>query len=246
MDEILTPTSTLIQVMQELRKQNGDNPALSAIANVLGVETKNPMSLARTMIELEDTTEQAIKAVKLHVFGEQDMHLAPLLEIKAFFQDINLSAPWKSYLPRITPSMLQGLKFADHFITNSILLASGPKATEVADITSKLDSLLEECLKSEINPDLKQFFSSTINKLRSALNEYRIFGDSALDDILNEVAGSINRRSKEIKDQPEKSVSFFTGVFETIGRINDLVSGSENVTKAISASGIVYFLPHLG
>lgn len=246
MDQVLTPTSTLLHIMRELRDQDGDKPALYALANALGVETKNPMTLSRTLVELDDLNEQAIKAVELHVFGDQDMYLEPLHHIKAFFQDINLAVAWKSYIPRITPSMLQGLRFADHFLSNSIALANSPKATEANDLLAKLDELITQCLETEINEELKQFFASILNKLRSALNDYRIFGDSALDDILNEVAGSINRKSKEIKDQPEDSRDFFKGVFETIGRINDLVSGSENVSKAITASGLTYFLPHFG
>ncbi|NWL48427.1 hypothetical protein DM819_21800 [Pseudomonas hunanensis] len=245
MEPVITPTSTLLQIMSQLCEQPPHIPALHALGAVFEINPRNTRALSRTIIEVEELSDQAIEAVKLHVFGDQEMYLEPLVEVRSFFDDLDLTAAWDGYRKRITPSLLQGLKFADHFLTNSIALASGPKSAEVLEILARLDSLIEDCLTSGLNPELQQFFASTLNKLRNALNEYRIYGDAALENVLNEVSGAINRKSKEIKTEYAEAKGFLADVFDAIGRMNDLVSASENVSKALMGSGVVYFLPHL-
>jgi len=244
MDNVTNPTAELLETMEALRGANGDPSSLDVLANVFGLKNTDVLGLGARLVELGELNARAKKSIQLHVFGNKDMYLTPFNQISSLLADLKLTSPWKQNAHKINDMMIMGLKFADHFLSNSIATDSTPKSTKAADLASKIDALLDDCLQSDLEDELKQFFADILNKIRSALTQYRIYGPSALEQVLNETVGAINRRGSEIKSQSDDSKGFIGSVFDTIGKVNDLVSASDTV-KTIATSGVVFFLPHL-
>lgn len=244
MDNVTNPAAELLETMQALQAANGDATTLDVLTKIFGIKNTDVLGLGGHLIALNELNAQAKKSVQIHVFGSKDMYLMPFNQISSMLADLKLTLQWKHHAHRINDTMIMGLRYADHFLSNSIASPSTPKFSKAVDLASKVDALIDDCLQSDLEDELKQFFADILNKIRSALNQYRIYGSSALEQILNETVGAINRRGSEIRSQSEVSKGFISSVFDTIGKVNDLVSASDTV-KTIATSGAVFFLPHL-
>ncbi|NMZ07835.1 hypothetical protein HBO37_21015 [Pseudomonas proteolytica] len=244
MDNVTNPAAELLKTMETLRGANGDSSTLDVLAHAFDLKNSDVLGLGARLVELGQLNTRAKKSIELHVFGIKDMYLTPFNQISLLLADLKLTSTWKHNSHKINDMMIMGLKFADHFLSNSIATDSAPKSSKAVDLASKIDALLDDCLESDLEDDLKQFFADILNKIRSALTQYRIYGPSALEQVLNETVGAINRRGIEITSQSDVSKGFIGSVFDTIGKVNDLVSASDTV-KAIATSGAIFFLPHL-
>lgn len=243
MDKIENPAAKLLVIVEALRKQSGDLTTLQAVAAVFEIEPSHAITVSRKLIEIADLCQIAKLATKKHIFGNTEIYLAPFITFEAFILNINLASLWKHYASKLNATLMTELTFADHFLENAIGSASSEKSLAAIDLISRLDQLLEDCLQSDLAPEIQDLFARYLQKLRSALIDYRIYGDDALQKILDETVGSIHRHSTEIKTQSDKAKQFVSYVFDAIGKMNDLVSSPESV-KALSATA-VYFLPIL-
>ncbi|AZE96616.1 hypothetical protein C4J96_4538 [Pseudomonas orientalis] len=243
MENIVNPAAQLLALVKAFRAQHFDQTALNAIASVFKIDPGHSIAISHQIIGVADLCQIAQLATEKHIFGNKDIYLAPFVKLETIIYNINLNAPWKGYLGKLNETLVTELTFADHFLENAINVSRTEKSLAAAGLVAKLDELLESCLNSDLAPEIQDLFAKHLQKLKAALVNYRIYGDEALQQILDEAVGSIHRHSVEIKAQSEKGKEFISCVFEAIGKMNDLVSANESLTKI--AGAIVYFLPHL-
>lgn len=244
MSNIENPAAQLLRMVESMRAKDGGKNALDVLAEVFEVSPGHSIVIAQQMISTAELCRIAQMAIEKHIFGNKDLYLAPFQKVESLVHNINLNTLWKHYQARLSDTLVTELKFADHFLENAIASESSEKSVVAADLISKLDKLLEDCLDSELDPKIQELFATHLQKLRAALINYRIYGDEALQKILDETVGSIHRHSTEIKAQSEKGREFISFVFDAIGKMNDLVSSTDSVAKLATAA-TVYFLPLL-
>jgi len=195
-------------------------------------------------MHIVDLNARAKKAIDLHVFGDKEMYLSPTKKIDNILGDLSLTAPWKHQSHKIDDALLMELRYADHFLANSAASSSRPDMVTASALSASVEALIDDCLNADLEDDLKTFFADILTRLRSGLTQYKIYGSAAFDQLLDEIVGAINRRRTQISDQSDEAKSFMGRVFETIGRVNDLVTTSDTVTK-IASTGTIFFLPCL-
>lgn len=244
MDTTINPAAQLLDVMKDLKDYNGDASTLAVWARVLGLKPSDVLGVSKAILGIGDLSVLARKAVELHVFGDPAMYLKPFSQIDDLLADLDLARAWKQQSYRIDDAMIMGLRFADHFLSNSIENPTKPDLVTATSLASSVDSLLEDCLKSDLDDELKTFFADILDRLRSSLNQFKIYGSTAFDQSLDEIVGAINRRRIKFDVQTEEAKGFIARIFDTIGKANDLVSASDTVAK-LATSGAVFFLPHL-
>lgn len=244
MYEIENPAAELLTIVEAMRAQPAHKSALEVFALVFKAQVNDSIEISKKLISLTDLCRTAKLATKEHIFGDSALYLAPFNKFESFIHQINFSAQWSHYLPTLTEALVTELRFADHFLKNSISNPRSEKSITAAHLASKLSELLEECLTTDLDPKIKELFARHIQRLRSALDNYRIYGESAAQQILDETVGSIHRHSSEIKNQSDEGKDFITRVFDAIGRMNDLVAAPDSVLTL--AATAVYFLPSLG
>ncbi|MNJ57615.1 hypothetical protein D3C77_532110 [compost metagenome] len=116
---------------------------------------------------------------------------------------------------------------------------------QAVDFIEKLDTLLRDCLNSNLPETLQKLFQSNLESLRRALISYKISGIQGIEDEVDRVVGAMTRHSSEIRDQTEEtSKGFMNSFFELVGNINESIQLAETAAK-LSGPAIVAFLPML-
>lgn len=245
MDTPSNPAALLLRILQNMRAHTGDASTLNVLARAVGQNPTDLVGLSRSIVSIAELNARAKQAIELHVFGEKDMYLSPTKQIDEILADLNLTAPWRHQSHKIDDALIMGLKYADHFLSNSAAASHRSDMVTASALASSVEALIEDCLKADLDEDLRTFFADILERLRSGLTQFKIYGSAAFDRMLDEIVGAINRRRIQIDDQSEEAKSFIGRVFDTIGRVNDLVSTSDTLTK-IATTGTIFFLPCLG
>ena len=223
------PTGQLLDLMTVARAQGPNQFTMLALAKVFGCEAEDSISLSRGIISAIDLCAQGRAATKKFIPGDKSIFLAPFDKIEALFSRMNLLAEWSSYLPHLNDSVIGALQFGNHSLSLTYAGDSPETPREVRDFISRLDALLEECLTSELAPELKTLFLRHLESLRSALLDYRVNGAKSLERVLDEVAGSMARHQSTVGPEYKSGHIFIKGFFDTLGKINDLVSAGQNI-----------------
>ena len=244
MEELENPAAKLLAVIETLKEQPAHLSVLEVIAKVFKLRPQDSVEISKGLLSLAELCRIAKLAMEKHIFGDKSLYLAPIIKFETFISSLNLTSQWSSYLPSLSETMITELRFADHFLQHSISNAVSGKSATATHLSTKLNELLEECLGADLDPKLKEIFVKHIQRLREALDHYRIYGEEALQQILDETVGSIHRHSNSINNQSSDGKDFITRLFDAIGKINDLVAAPGSV-QAIATSS-AYFLPLLG
>ncbi|MEX3775416.1 hypothetical protein [Pseudomonas sp. MYb118] len=223
------PTGQLLDLMTAAREQGHNQHTIEALSTVFACKADDSISVARGILYAINLCAQARAATEKFIPGNKAIFLAPFDKIEGLFSRMNLLAAWSTYQPYISDSVIAALTFGDHSLSLTYAGESPETPQDIRDFISRLDVLLDECLASELAPELKALFLRHLESLRSALLEYRLNGSVSLEKALDEIAGSMARHQSTVGREYESGNIFIKGFFETLGKINDLVSTGQNI-----------------
>lgn len=246
MEEIRNPFSELHGLMELARKKPPSAMALDVWASVFECEADDLDAIvsgfSRTMNLLNETRE----AVKRFVPGENSIFITPLDTIQKGIKSQHLNKNWDSNRGFITNALMTELSFGKYAMVQHYPGSSPESDQSIRNFIDKLDALLAECLDSNLTIELKRFFTSQLETLRSALIAYRVDGPEGLEQALDKIIGALHRKSGPIKAEPVESKEFIGRFFDVLGKVNDMVSGYQNAATIALPTASALLLPLLG
>ena len=235
------PAGILLEHMTIALSTPPDQIMLGVWARVFNCDTGSSGEILSGISTLLAVIQEAERAITEFAPGNPEKFLAPLTKIKAFVTSHNLGAQWSTYKRNLDPATMTALEFSDHILSIAYSEDHPGTTKDIRAFILALDELLQECLDSEMSPELKQLFVRNLEALRQALIQYRVGGEEAIRDILDQITGSIVRHQDEIKSEFSKAEELLVKSVGIMGKLEELISKTQNLV-ALAAPTTTYLL----
>lgn len=234
------PAGVLLEKMLAVKS---GHPNLSMTENwaiVFECKAEDSGKIVAGIAMLMALSTDAKASVRAYAPGAPEIFLAPLYKIDIFLSTHHLGGALSSYMGYLDDSTMTALAFTDHVLQLSFSEEQPGITKNARDFIEMLDQLLEECLNSDLSPELKDLFVKNLEALRKALIAYRLGGEAELSEALDKVTGSIIRNQNTIKEEfdkaeefVEKTAGFMTKIEEMINRGKSLATLAKPVMDVL-------------
>ena len=218
------PAALLLKILKEIRTHPNEGDRLELVLEkVLEVPHGETSLLLSRVGKFYDLPVRVRSAVTKVSEVDAALYLAHFPPIETSFQKLNLKSRLADFRDPITEASLFGLQHC------SALLEKQHATTrltdeQLAELKSKVDSLIEKVSSASIDEFLKRFLQDRLYEIAVALQECRFFGAEGLERRLEACFGTIVLRHQFWKDRAEEPiVSEFWGL---LAKIADLTAVS--------------------
>lgn len=243
MDDIQNPFQRLHEQLSTARDLPGSFSTIDVWASVFKCDSSNSALLVKGLSTLMDLVSDSRAAAERFIPGDKTRFLVPLDQIDDLLQNQHLALPWSQFKPYLNDGTMVALDFGVYAMSLYYPGASAEGSEQIREFVQKLDELLEECLKSELSPELKKLFLKHLESLRTALMKFRIEGITELEDAVETIIGSIHRNSGPIKSEPQAERVIIQKFFDVLGKVNDMISGYQTAAQIAAPTVTALLLP---
>lgn len=238
------PVGRLHDILREARAHGNGTRVGEVWRSVLNLPENDTGALLKGIAGVIQLHSEGKQAIVSGVPGDQNIFLAPFTRLEALFADFNLNAQWSSSRQILDEATLSALAFGNHYL-EPIFRKSAINSDLISEFLDTLDSLLHQCLESDLPPPIKKLFRDSLEALRSVLLSYKISGPDGIQDEIDRIMGAMSRHTSEIRKHiNEPSNGFMKATFDIIRDINDSVQFAESVTS-LAGPAAVTILPLL-
>jgi len=227
--EVNNPVGKLLGYMVSAAEIPGNALTLDAWCKVLGCAQDDPRSMVNGLTMLMDLSVTARNAVETYVPGDKTLFLAPFNRIDQLLSSYLLHQQWNSSRNLLDAETMSALRFGNHALGLSYPAAQTDKSTQISDFTKKLDSLLAQCLESDLTPEIKKLFIRHLEAIRKSLLDYQVGGTAELEAVVDQAVGAMHRHLGAIETQSEEGLKIAGIVFDTIAKVNELITFSQSL-----------------
>lgn len=239
------PTGRLLDILVTVRAKPDANPARKVWASAFDCEPSDTGAILGSLADLIKLLAEAKEATQRFVPGDATIFLAPFPAIETMLSRVHLETIWQPSRAYLDDKTMSGLEFGNHMLTQ-FYGQNSLSGELIGDFITQLNEILQQCLSSDLPPELKKIFVKNLEALRHALMAYKISGASGLVDEIDRTAGSLFRHRDEIQDASSEAQTkaFTTKVFEIISKLNESVQLVQNTALLAvpAASGIAMLL----
>jgi len=243
MEDTQNPFRRLHDLLSIAREKPPHIITLDVWAGVFNFKPSDMPGLVKSLSLLMGIVDEARTAAERFIPGDKTRFLVPLDRIDALIANQNLTSQWGAYKTYLDDGTMIALDFGIYAMSQYFPGAPPESAQQIRDFIEKLDTLLEECLSSELTPEIKKLFTRHLESLRAALLAYRVDGLAGLEAVLDNIVGSLHRNSGPITAEPAAGREFIKSFFDVLGKVNDMVSGCQTATQLAGPAMAALFLP---
>ena len=146
-----------------------------------------------------------------------ELHLRWMPKVVLAFQSNNFSAAFGSFIDKIDASTLLGIEHCADILSRH---DPDPEITpaELESLRQQVDTLLAELIDSQIDSDLRRFIFEHLCAIRSAIDEYQIFGSKPLLTAFGQVvATAYTEPQTAVKTESSSQGKKFLAIVAGIG-----------------------------
>lgn len=242
------PTGRLLDILVDVRSKPDALPTRKVWASAFDCDPSNTGEILGSLADLIKLVAEAKEATVKFVPGDVTLYLAPFPKIESMLSRVHFETTWQSSRAHLDDNTMSGLAFGNlalipFYGKNSL------SEDSIAEFIAQLNELLQQCLASDLPPELQKLFMKNLEALRHALMAYRISGARGLEGELDRAVGSLFRHHEEIKSASldPKAKAYTAKVFDIISKLNDSVQFVQNsvVLAGPAANGIALLLNQL-
>ena len=218
---------------------------------ILAVAKKQPDKLRvrdvwASVLDVEDFDDTVTEAV-MGVYGllkevrvlislntslNQDLYLSSFDKIERVIFPLNLNAQWSSNKAHLTDEALTRLEFCSeelsrHYTEDSL------SEDDLQEIIRKTDSLYESLISSTLPEYLKFTLLEEVQRLRNAIQLYRIKGARGLKQALQATIGAVVANEKEIKSVSAENPDVIDRLGKLLDKLDSFTSTALKVHKVV-------------
>lgn len=162
----------------------------------------------------------------------------PLKQFKAVFLEHTFTERAASFVGRITPEMIQSLKFIEDKLKTEFseeIIKDG----ELDWYTEEFSKLLKSISESDMDLELRDCLLSSVSLILKSIRRYRLLGNEGIRMALCTVIGDTLSRKSQIVDAPPEDKS----VFKLFAKITE--SLASKLPKKVLQIGMDYAIKHV-
>ncbi|MEW1738816.1 hypothetical protein AB0346_22975 [Nocardia beijingensis] len=230
------PATRLAVIMENLRSQAANQSIRESFMNILNCHDEVEFFRAFGYLQrLPETIETAVQQYVDPEHYELDQLLAWRGPIEdALLNACSLNSATSNVTNKYQPSDIAVLKHCGYALSAAGVERRVDQET-FDQLRSLIQALEDELMASEGVPnDLKDFILEQLDRIRRALRDFNLRGPEALNEILEQVTGSVIANRDVVIDANEESQS----VIAKLGDIISLVEKAGNAATSL-AKGVI-------
>ncbi|NMZ20184.1 hypothetical protein HBO08_24555 [Pseudomonas rhodesiae] len=223
------PTGRLFDILEDVRSKPNAYSSRKVWASAFDCDPSNTGEILGSLADLIRLVAEAKEATVKFIPGDVALFLAPFPKIESMLSRVHFDATWEQSRAHLDDNTMSGLAFGNHALTpfygKNVL-----REDSIAEFIAQLNELLQQCLASDLPPELQKLFMKNLEGLRHALMAYRISGARGLEAELDRAVGSLIRHHEEIKSASSdpQAKAYTAQVFDIISKLNDSVQFVQN------------------
>ncbi len=195
MNNAAEPNNPAGRILAVLRATNGvtGGTVRGAYTTALGIENNDLgelLSMLGMLSKQCDEVELLLAGINNKTYWEEYRESMPA--VKRCFEIESVSVPWDGFRNAIVrPELLATLRFCSITLGEHRGEETVP-TEELGKWLSKATKLYEEVQNSDLDPSLKTLILSSLERIRSAIREYKIRGIRAIREAVMDSLGNIS------------------------------------------------------
>ena len=132
-----------------------------------------------------------------------------------------LGETWKRHNDRLSEALMLTLQF----VSGALSKSRGEALVEskvLSELQADIESISEKILQSNLPNDLREFFVDSLQRIRTAILEYRLRGPQAVRSVVDSTFGAAFRHREEIDAERDNPV--VRGFFAVFKKAEDMIA----------------------
>ncbi len=227
------PAARLLEIINKARSIPGNVSTGDGWAKLFDLNSKDLPEILLRISDLFQLIYETRRAVEELNDYDHQLYLRPIDKVVSAFTTIRFDIEWAHIINQFDETTLYGLSIC------SDVLSKYSKEQPIDEETIKallkdVNDLQEDVLKSGLPDELRSFLLEQLEKLRSALLNYRVFGSKRLKSTLESITGAVFLKGNDIApfwDNP--LVKRTIGILTQIANIVTVAQGFQALTNGI-------------
>ena len=227
------PAGRLHKILAEAKKQPDKSTVKKVWALVLGVE-ENDVLITKSVVELYSLSQEIQSLIKMNDGLNHSLYLTSFNQIDRAFFPLNLGTQWVSAKNNLTDEALTRLQFCAEELTR-FYSEESLSEEDLKDIIQKTEELFETLYKSILPATLRLSLLEEVERIRNAINLYKIKGAKDLKEALQGTLGAIVANQEELKDASKTNSDVIKRLGELIEKMDSFASKALKIKKALTS-----------
>jgi len=217
----MNPASRLLEFVCKARSLPGNLPAIQGWVNVLDLEEGNFIEIYTGIADIIQLAHDTSKAINGLDGYDKPLFLGQINKVLSGISVVNLQGSWDNVKIQFDDLTVQGLQFCSTVLDQHSGEAS-LSDDEIRIWLQEIEDLLISITTSEVPDQLKIFFVEHLEKLRSALLHYWIFGTVGVQVSVEKTFGALLVRRLQLS--AIKDDSFFKRFFDLFTNVANAIT----------------------
>lgn len=210
------PAGRLYKLLSEAKKLSDKITVAEAWSKVIGCEN-DPALVTQAVVQMYSLSQEIRSLICMRNDLVHNAYLHSFDKLEQAFFPLNLGANWEIAKQYLTDEALARLEFCAIELSKSYseeLLS----IEDLQDIINRTDSLFDSLYKSSLPDPIRLILLEEIERIRNALNMYKITGAKGLKQALQGTIGAVVANNEELKTV---STGPNTDVIQRLGELLD-------------------------
>lgn len=232
------PVGRLRDILNKFKVQARPDTQISHLwAHVFDCDVTDTRAIFGGINLMYQLNFEARSATNSFAPGSPEFFFKPFDQVEQLLSVMAMHTQWNSVRELANDQTMTALEFIEHLLDAHYSKSAIGNNDKIVSLLAQIEELMESCLSSSLDDDMKRFFVSQLQALRTALLEFRISGPAGLEAALDRASGAVLRNQVGIKKELESSNPFVTDFFDVLGKVNDLTAGYQSAALILAPAG---------
>lgn len=233
------PAGRIKDILTHLRNANQRGPILHAWAAAFECDAGDTRALMVGLLNLGQLNDLAREVTLRYVDDCPGFYLEPFASVEALCNHWHMETPLVSVPGNPSEATMTALAFVDHHLARHFATNAPGTSDQIAALIATLDTLLEDCLRAEMDTELKLLLIRQVQSIRAALVNFRVSGPEGLEAALEQAYGSMMRNRDTVKAGQASGDTRLERFFDILGKTSDLQSGFQLIQPALAPAAML-------
>lgn len=227
------PAGRLHKILSELKGQHDSTKLFVAWARVLEVE-ENAVLVTKSVIELYSLSQEIQSLIKMNEELNHELYLSSFAQIEKAFFPLNLLTTCVTVKRHLTDEALTRLQFCAEELSR-FYSEESLSEEDLKDIINKTEELFETLYKSKLPETLRLSLLEEVERIRNAIQLYKIKGAKGLKEALQGALGAVVSNHEELKEASKTDKDVIKRLGELIEKLDSFASKALKIKKALTS-----------
>lgn len=227
------PAGRLHKILSEAKRQGDKKLVREVWADVLSVDNDD-IVVTKSVVALYSLSQEIQSLIKMKEGLNHELYLSSFKTIDKAFFPLNLGISWNNVKHNLTEEAITRLQFCGEELSRFYCEESLPDE-DLKDIIDKTEELFDSIYNGSLSEALRLALLEEIERIRNAINMYKIKGAKGLKEALQGTIGAVVANQEELKSVSNSNTDVIKRLGELIDKMDSFASRALKLKKALSS-----------